>query len=583
MILRPIRSACLAVLMLIGSVGVGSAYGSREAWPTGVSGPFVLDRVEHLRIRSFDGTILDGVVAIPRLPAGVRAPVVLQVSPYNGTLDGGGEDPNQQATSGRPLPVPRDRLISEGYAVAYFNVRGTGASGGCFDFFGLREQQDTELIVEDLARRAWANGRVGMIGLSYDGTTPFEAAARQADGLETIVVSGITPDLYGTLFSPQGSPIDDQWPGVGAFYGAVSAAARRSPPQSQAEFLLEQLSVEHERLCPEVARWLTRATTDFASADREEEFYAERNLLSRFGDIRTAVLLAHGFQDHITFGEDAVWAALTGAPKYQLEGQWGHEMPSIAGWEGRLVDWFDYWLKQQGPPPAGLGRVDFQDDSRVWHQSLAWPPPEAVEEALGLEGPRMFRAAPDAALAEITVDPRSYRGSPVGQAPACPPFDGVTSVSYLTEKAPEKVVVAGNPRALLHLSSDSPEGRFTLRLFRVSPDFTCEAGRVAADDFRYLGGGAVDLRFHAGNLSAIPFPVGTPVAVRVDIPSMAETLAPGDRVLAVLGLGPEKTGVPGMGMLPTLTIHSGELVLPVVRGTLGLGPPVETYPPRPRG
>ncbi|MCI0344939.1 MAG: CocE/NonD family hydrolase, partial [Chloroflexi bacterium] len=125
-------------------IGLGSAQAtSGDAWPQGLGGPFELDRVEHLRIPSFDGTMLDGVVAIPRLPAGVGAPVVLQVSPYTGTLDAGGEDPDQQATSGRSLPVPRDRLISEGYAVAFFNVRGAGASGGCFDFFGPREQQDT--------------------------------------------------------------------------------------------------------------------------------------------------------------------------------------------------------------------------------------------------------------------------------------------------------------------------------------------------------------------------------------------------------------------------------------------------------
>ncbi len=39
----------------------------------------------------------------------------------------------------------------------------------------------------------------------------------------------------------------------------------------------------------------------------------------------------------------------------------------------------------------------------------------------------------------------------------------------------------------------------------------------------------------------------------------------------------------GRNGLGYLTVHDGEVVLPLVRGKLGLSSPVETYPARPRG
>ena len=61
-------------------------------------------------------------------------------------------------------------------AVAIFNVRGTGNSGGCFSWLGPAEQRDQAFLVEWLAKRPWSNGRIGMMGLSYHGTTPWEVS-----------------------------------------------------------------------------------------------------------------------------------------------------------------------------------------------------------------------------------------------------------------------------------------------------------------------------------------------------------------------------------------------------------------------
>ena len=49
-------------------------------------------------------------------------------------------------------------------------MRGTGCSGGAFDFFEKLQSLDGYDVVETVARQPWVlNGRVGMAGISYGG------------------------------------------------------------------------------------------------------------------------------------------------------------------------------------------------------------------------------------------------------------------------------------------------------------------------------------------------------------------------------------------------------------------------------
>ncbi|HEX9816114.1 MAG TPA: CocE/NonD family hydrolase, partial [Candidatus Thermoplasmatota archaeon] len=166
-----------------------------KAWPSGLAGPFKLKEVQELRIPSFDGTMLQLWVILPDLPDGVFAPTVLKGSPYYGQnvhdFNGHtGDDPGYWDNSAPREAVPINLLVSHGYAIVLEAIRGTGNSGGCFDFFGDEEQRDQAHVVEWIAEQPWSNGRVGMMGLSYHGTTPTEAAILNPPHLKTIVVSG---------------------------------------------------------------------------------------------------------------------------------------------------------------------------------------------------------------------------------------------------------------------------------------------------------------------------------------------------------------------------------------------------------
>jgi len=98
-------------------------------------------------------------------------PVLLTYSPYNAEVTGmPGENLADDSYGASFVP--------HGYARAVADVLGTRASGGCWDYGGPKETQSGVDLVKFLAARPWANGNVGMIGTSYDGTTANMVASQ---------------------------------------------------------------------------------------------------------------------------------------------------------------------------------------------------------------------------------------------------------------------------------------------------------------------------------------------------------------------------------------------------------------------
>ena len=57
-----------------------------------------------------------------------------------------------------------------GFAVVDVNMRGTGCSGGAFDFFEPLQSLDGYDVIETIARQPWVlHHKVGMMGISYGG------------------------------------------------------------------------------------------------------------------------------------------------------------------------------------------------------------------------------------------------------------------------------------------------------------------------------------------------------------------------------------------------------------------------------
>src|ERR1017187_7975538 len=62
---------------------------------------------------------------------------------------------------------PIEWYVEQGYAYVHMDVRGSGRSGGSFEFLGRGEQNDLYDAIEWIGAQPWSNRKVGGIGQSY--------------------------------------------------------------------------------------------------------------------------------------------------------------------------------------------------------------------------------------------------------------------------------------------------------------------------------------------------------------------------------------------------------------------------------
>ena len=88
-----------------------------------------------------------------------------------------------------------------GFAVVDVNMRGTGCSGGAFDFFEPLQSLDGYDVIETIARQPWVLGnQVGMLGISYGGISQLFTAATQPERLAAIAPLSVIDATATTLY-----------------------------------------------------------------------------------------------------------------------------------------------------------------------------------------------------------------------------------------------------------------------------------------------------------------------------------------------------------------------------------------------
>jgi predicted acyl esterase len=569
--------------------------GDGSEWPNGLHGPFQPKSFQAFKIPSFDGVLLDGGVVLPDLPAGVKFPTVLLLTPYVGTQNEPGASPGILDYT---FDAPVRRIVQEGYAFATVSVRGTANSGGCFGFFQADEKKDAPIVVQWLANQSWSNGRIGGIGVSYPATEALMEAIANPPALKTVVVGGTHGDPYLRVATPQGA--------TNTFFAAGDSTPEFplltsfTPPPTSSDptyATVDHVPAAIQHVCHSGDLERSESLGQFGD-DRGKAYWDAQRLSDRFPNVTAAVWYVQGYADRgLAFTDDLAWPLLEKAPKRILTGLWGHELPDggaefpdqrVLDFNDRLIAWFDYWLKGIGSAPPGVGTVDFQDGTAGWHQWHAWPPAEARSEALfltskgatpapGSAGPS-FRDVPRPGYVPLFFLFRDPTDAGVLLCPD-PPGAPATKAVYWSDPMGADTLVAGNPYAYVGLTSDQPAGQLTMVLFDVAPGFSCDV--VSGTGARPLGFGAADLRFHAGNFAAQPFPVGTETWVRIDVHAITEPLAAGHRLAVAFTYGdPTERHTQGSGA--TFTLAGDSFVdLPVVEGSLGGQAAPSGAPPRP--
>ncbi len=88
-----------------------------------------------------------------------------------------------------------------GFAVVDVNMRGTGCSGGAFDYFEALQSLDGYDVIETVARQPWVmHHKVGMIGISYGGISQLFVAATDPPDLAAIAPLSVIDNTAATLY-----------------------------------------------------------------------------------------------------------------------------------------------------------------------------------------------------------------------------------------------------------------------------------------------------------------------------------------------------------------------------------------------
>src|SRR5438128_821597 len=88
-----------------------------------------------------------------------------------------------------------------GFAVVDVNMRGTGGSGGAYDFFEPLQNLDGYDVIETIAKQPWVAGhKVGMLGISYGGISQMFTAQLQPPDLAAIAPLSVIDATATTLY-----------------------------------------------------------------------------------------------------------------------------------------------------------------------------------------------------------------------------------------------------------------------------------------------------------------------------------------------------------------------------------------------
>ena len=403
------------------------------------SGPARFD-VRDLMIATRDGVRLHTRVFTP---ADQRAPlpIILMRTPYG--TDG---------AAGR-LTASLKTLADAGYIFAFQDIRGKYGSEGTFVMQRpLRDPGDTRAIDEStdtydtiawlVANVPMNNGRVGMLGVSYDGWTTIMGAVEPHPALKAI--------------SPQASPADmwlgDDFHHNGAFrlsYGFEYAAMMESGKDVQ-QFAFDRYDLygwylalgplanaNAKFLHGKIPTW-----NDFVAHPDYDVFWKRQTLIPFLREVTVPTLSVAGWWDQEDFyGPVRIYDALEAHDSRHLNhlvvGPWNH-----GGWSrgtGEALGpiafgsatstyfrdqiqppWFAYFLKDEGTldQPEAL---TFEAGSNQWRRWAAWPPKDRTEtrplyfganRTLSFDKPTAASAAFDSYVSD-PAHPVPYRHRPI--------------------------------------------------------------------------------------------------------------------------------------------------------------------------
>ena len=526
-----------------------------------------------------DGTRLYTVIVVPK--GATNAPIVLTRTPYNAKGRASRSDsPSMLST----LPLADEVFVRNGYIRVYQDIRGKYGSEG--DYVVTRpvigslnatkvdhvtDAYDTIDWLVNKANLPESNGKVGMIGSSYEGFT--------------VVMALLNPHPALKVAAPE-SPMVDGWMGDDWFhYGAFRLA--------NIAWLGSQTGYKGEGKAPSTGGWddydnfrEVGSAGDWAKKSGYDQLPYWQRMLAHpaydafwQGQALDKLLAANpsnvptiweqGLWDQEDmYGAITSWEALKAKGKtgnnYLVMGPWRHSQVNRVGYELGPLKWegdtaaqfreqmvlplFNQYLKDG--PPANLPQAAiYNTGENHWDRLTSWPLACQTGCAAPLT-PIYLGAGGGLSFAQQTTGGDSYVSDPARPVPHLPRpvnfddgrwgdwlvsdqrgVDGRTDVmTYKTEVLTKPVRVSGAPIADLFAKTTGTDGDFVVKVIDEYPAENATDAKMGG----YQLAISLDIfrgRYRDSFAKPSAIPAGKVQEYKFRLPTVNHVFQPGHRIM----------------------------------------------------
>jgi len=548
------RLAALAVLAVLSSGAVAQQPGDSAYVRTDVM------------IAMRDGVKLFTVILAPRNVA-TPLPILMSRTPY-----GVKDEASFMASRAKPLGL-------DGYILVLQDIRGRYGSEGTFDMnrplhsghAGTDESTDTYDTIDWLVKKVPNNsGRVGVLGISYDGWLAAVAAIGAHPALKAI--------------SPQ-APLGDGWMGDDFFHHGATRLSM------DLEYSWEMEASSDMSVTPSPGRYDTfewylsfptlAALAQAVGADRwptwrrfaehpaYDSVWQAHALTRYFTHTTVPTLIVGGWWDQEDeYGSLASFAALertdTAGLNHLVMGPWYHgqwfadsgialgdlRFGRATGFDYRELQskWFAYWLKGEGDGKFAHATL-FDAATSDWRTFDRWPPANAVHRRLyfrehgGLSFDPPTAAAANDQFVSDPAHPVPYRPRPVERTYARTSrwrrwetedqrfVDGRPDVlTWQTAPLAKAVTVAGDVVAHLYAATTGSDADWAVKLIDVYPDTVPDRPQMGGYELMVTGD-IMRGRYRTSWEHPAPIPANQVAPYTVDLRQLVYTFRPGHRIM----------------------------------------------------
>lgn len=373
-------------------------------------------------------------------------------------------------------------FAKRGYVLARVDVRGTGGSTGPVPVseYSAAEIADAQELIDQLSRKPWSNGKVGMYGLSWSAFNSLMTAHRKPPALKAIIAAHGSTDLfYNDVHYIDGALHIDSY--------AHQIDTDNAMPQSPDYRIDEAYFKNRFDREPWIFTWLRQ--------QQDGEFWRAQSLAFKQQPLEVPAYLIGGLLDgYRDFALDV--SRTSTAPVIVEMGPWNHAWPEygVPGpnyeWRQKALRWWDYWLKGidtgilQEPARMAFMRTghapatDLKTVPGYWRCDAQWPVQGAITERRYPQAGQGLSPAPAASGLAQTLRYKAgaglagggWWGEQTGDMAA----DDMHSLVYDSAPLTEAMEIMGMPQVRLKVAADAPFYQWSVRLEDVAPD-----GRVS--------------------------------------------------------------------------------------------------------